>query len=166
MLESELPISSIKVFVELDAAGVEKISVNVNEKWEEDRREIVTSNESELIELSLNFVGLDSTMPGAIFDLHLTGKASSSVLKSVRLSGSYQDGTGLDCVVESRINPADINNDGCIDEADFQLFKENYFKTTDDEDWDVIAALCDLDNDDAVGANLIDLALFGIYLEQ
>ncbi|PVD16003.1 hypothetical protein V512_003505 [Mesotoga sp. Brook.08.105.5.1] len=164
MLETALPISSITVSLELAAADI--VEISVNERWDEKQRKIITSDESTHIELSLNFAGLDSAIPGAIVTLHLTGKPSSSVLKSVRLSGSYQDEPSLDCVVERRINPADINNDGYIDEADFQLFKKNYFKRIGDGNWDTIASLCDLDNDDAVGANLTDLALFGIYSKQ
>ena len=164
LIETETPIASIQLLFELDGVQIDEIIVS--ERFDETRREIASSADGVQIKLSLISVESDEFFPGAVVTILSSGNSKASILESAFLTVEYSDGSLMESFIDSKTNPADINNDGLFDGSDHQIFFEKYFTKYGDETWDMLSTLCDFDNDDSVGSGLIDIALFGIYSAQ
>ena len=161
LIETETPIASIQLLLELDSAQIDEIIVS--ERFDETRREVTSSADGVQIKLSLLSVESNDFFPGAVVTILSSENSKTSILESALLTVEYSDRSLMKSFIYSKTNPADINGDGLFDESDNHIFFEKYFTKYGDETWDMLSTLCDFDNDDSVGSSLIDIALFGIY---
>jgi hypothetical protein len=161
LIETETPIASIQLLFELGSAQIDGIIVS--ERFDETRREIVSSDDGFQIKLSLLSVESDDFFPGAVVTILSSENSNTSILESALVTVEYSDRSLMESFIYSKTNPADINGDGLFDESDHHIFFEKYFTKYGDETWDMLSTLCDFDNNDSVGTGLIDIALFGIY---
>ncbi|KUK90541.1 MAG: M6 family metalloprotease domain-containing protein [Thermotogales bacterium 46_20] len=129
--------------------------------WEVQSQSVITEGKHHL-QLFSNDNGPHRGM-AAVFKISVRGSPGTYPAVNLFASGVADEGRLVQVLLDQRGHLADLNQDGFIDEEDLQLFRESYGKKRGDPDWDEMAVLCDLNNDDTVGSTIMDLAVFALH---
>jgi len=159
VLETE-GIALLEFTFTLDSALIQDIRVTPT--WLEEERKVPEGTESGSILLASAEGSVHSGM-GGIFKISVVGLPGDFPVLALAVAAEDQVGESMALLVEDSFCLADINRDGIIDEADLELFRASYGKRRGDADWNEVAVLSDLTNDDTVGSTILDLAVFGIH---
>jgi len=159
VLETE-GIARLEFNFSLDNALIQNIGVTPT--WLEEKKQVSDGKKSGSIVLSVAEGDVHSGM-GGIFKISIVGEPGEYPFLALSVASTEGTTEYIALHLEERFHLADINQDGIIDEDDLELFRASYGKKRGDPDWDEVAVLSDLTNDDTVGSTILDLAIFGIH---